>query len=148
EESRALALRPPGPEGAVSVVERDAPPRPRRLSVGLERPGWEAELHFRVASRDRQSNERRHGGWIGPISWTGASLCIILAVGIPLMGSGSTPVRRERPRQAAAASLISPPAPVRAPRAQVAEAPPPVVSRPKLEARLEGVTLIGDKREA
>jgi len=148
EESRALALRPLHPEGAASVAEMDAPPRPRGLSVGLERPGWEAELHFRVAGRDRQPSERQHGGWVGPVTLIGASLCVILAVGIPLVGSGPTPVRRERPHAAAAASLIAPPAPVRMARPQVADAPAPVVSKPTLEARLEGVTLIGDKREA
>ena len=148
EESRALALRPLHSEGAASVVEMDTPPRPRSLSAGLERPGWEAELHFRVAGRDRQPTERRQTGWLGPVTLIGASLCVILAVGIPLMGSGPTPIRRERPHLAAAASLISPPAPVRVARPQVAEAPAPVVSRPTREARLEGVTLIGDKREA
>ena len=148
EESRALALRPLHSEGAVSVVETDAPPRPRSLSVGLERPGWEAELHFRVAGRDRQPTGRRHSGWIGPVTLIGASLCVILAAGIPLMGSEQTPLRRERPHPAAAASLISPPAPVHIARPQVAEAPAPVVTRPILEARLEGVTLIGSKREA
>src|SRR5262249_27880983 len=82
EEPRALALRPLHSEGAVSVVEMDAPPRPRSLSVGLERPGWEAELHFRVAGRDRQPTGRRHSGWIGPVTLIGASLCVILAAGI------------------------------------------------------------------
>src|SRR5262249_51293050 len=43
EESRALALRPLPSEGAVSVQETAAPPRPRSLSVGIDRPGWEAE---------------------------------------------------------------------------------------------------------
>ena len=147
EESRALALRPLPSEGAVSVQETAALPRPRSLSVGIDRPGWEAELHFRVAGRDRQPTER-HTGWMGPVTLIGASLCVLLAVGIPLMGSGPAPVRRERPLPVAAASLISPPAPAHVARPQVAEAPAPVVSKPTLEARLEGVTLIGGKREA
>ena len=151
EDSRAVALRPLHPErpqGAMPVLETDASPRPRGVSIGLERPGWEAELHFRVAGRDRQAAERPHAGWVGPVTMIAASLCVLLAVGIPLMESAPTPARRERPRPAPAARPIAPPAPVRVAPPVVAEAPVPVIPEPALEARLEGVTLIGGKREA
>src|SRR5439155_1049938 len=109
---------------------------------------WEAELHFRVAGRDRQATERSHAGWVGPVTMIAASLCILLAVGIPLMESAPTPARRERPRPAAVARPVAPGAPVRVAQPAVADAPVPVITEPALEARLEGVTLIGGKREA
>ena len=151
DESRALAIRPQhpeSPEGAVSVLAMDAPPRPRSVSIGLGRPGWEAELHFRVAGRDRQPAERPHAGWVGPVTLIGASLCVLLAVGIPLMRNAPTAARRERPRPTAATRPIPPAASAHVARPSASDAPASVVSEPPLEARLEGVTLIGGKREA
>jgi transcriptional regulator with XRE-family HTH domain len=140
-------------------------------SITRQRPGWQAQLSFRVAvDRGDPGRQLRFSRRVA-----GGALCTALVLGVALMTATPSRIGRERSEPSSARASVSEkpagalaaaPAPRRAaaetrrsrrrtkPAAEAAAvAPVPAVasqppSPPPLRARLEGVTLLGDNRTA
>ncbi len=139
-----------------------------------DRPGWEAELKFRVARTPRElRSEGPRRGWLRPAIVMGASLCVLAAVGIPLLSGGPAPATSSQVATSPQPSLTAP-VPVPSPRHRRREraevptednsaattelgqadggAPPPPAplapEAPPVMARLEGVTMLDGVHQA
>jgi hypothetical protein len=158
---------------AVVVPRPGQAPGEWSTSVNGERPGWQAQLSFRLAvvrGAQEPSRQLRFSRGVA-----GGALCTALVLGIALMTATPARVGRERPeRPSARVSASDPPvealaaapaarethaqprrarrrtrpAPEAAAVAAVPAVAPEPPSPPPLQARLEGVTLLGDVRTA
>jgi transcriptional regulator with XRE-family HTH domain len=140
------------PRPALEVLPPASGARPWGSHPGTERPRFEAALSFRVAVNERRDPMgARHPGWLRNGGIVAAALCAVTLIGAPMMGRSARPVDAPN-RRAARVAQLAPVVAAAAPAAAAPVAPPPAVAPapapPPTIARLEGVTLLGDRREA
>jgi putative transcriptional regulator len=142
-------------------------PSPRPFSMETGRPRWEAELNFHVALGPKKVRaERSWQRWLRPATVVGASLCVLAAVGVPLITGVPS---LSHPEPALMTPIPAPPAVHReretasvltddGPRSATYAARPngrgptaaafPDPEPPPLVAQLEGVTVLGGMHQA
>ena len=185
-EERGVRYRPRAKALPVPVATERAPAVPAVVipgarqapgdwstSIAGERPGWQAQLSFRLAVDGGARDPNRQLRFSRRVA--GGAVCTALVLGIALMTAIPSRIGRDRPeRPSVQASASETPAPASAaapaPAARRTPAEPrrarrrarpvpeaaavvPAVAPdppapPALEARLEGVTLLGDRRTA
>ena len=162
---RELALRPPAtalpapslpalPIPAASsrselTVLPPAAPEGWAVSAGATRPRSEAQLNFRIALDRQGLGSQPRPGWRWKAGVAAATVGAVLLIGIPMSRHPATNPRRERTAVAAtAAAPAATPVADRQPAADTIAAAPTPVEAAASSATLEGVTVLGDVRQA
>ena len=161
----ALASQSPPSLGSIGSTMHSAsspvltvlgPPAPDAwvASVRAERPRWEAALSLRVALDRRERATQSRQTWLRKASVAAATLGAALLIAIPMSRPPSTSSHARDERIASAAAVAAPaamPAPDPRPAAAAPVSIPAASSTPgpaPATATLEGVTLLGDVRQA
>ncbi|TMB59155.1 MAG: helix-turn-helix domain-containing protein [Deltaproteobacteria bacterium] len=159
---RELALRPPAmalpipalpipaaSRPAVTVLPPAAPDGGWAVSAAATRPRWEAELNFRIALDRHGLGSQPRPGWRWKAGVAAATVGAVLLIGIPMSRHPAAHPRRERTAVAAtAAAPAATPVADRQPAADTIAAAPAPVEAAASSATLEGVTVLGDVRQA